>query len=219
MHDDPRFRASTRRFLLAGGLLAGAALVRPALAQPAPTEGTDYKLVRPEVPTDTAPKIEVIEFFWYGCPHCNAFEPSIREWSAKLPSDVAFRKVHVNFQEVRHQQLWATLEAMGKAAEMNERIFHAIHVDRNRLDTPDRIADFMAKQGIDRKQFLDTFESFSVKTRMRKATSLQEAYKVDGVPALGVNGKYYTAPSMAGGNAQALRVVDFLVDRERKAKK
>ncbi len=196
--------------------LAGAALVQPAWAQ---AEGTEFRQVRPEVPTDTPGKIEVIEFFWYGCPHCNALEPFVREWSAKLPPDVAFRKVHVNFQEVKHQQLFCTLEAMGKSAELNDRIFHAIHVERNRLDSVDKIADFIAKQGVDRKQFVDTFSSFSVQTRMRKATSLQEAYKVDGVPAIGINGRFYTAPSMAGGNPNALKVADVLIDRERKARK
>jgi len=212
----------TTRLLLK--TLAAAAVAAPAarvFAQTkTPQEGLEFRAVNPPQSTDTPGKIEVLEFFWYGCPHCNALEPSLKEWVAKQPQDVAFRKVHVGLGPswVAHQQLFYALEAMGKSAEMNDRVFAAIHVENNPLDKPDRMADFVAKYGLDRKQFLETFESFAVKTRMRKAGTMAEAYRLDGVPAMAVNGRWFTSPSMAGGT-QVFRVLDTLIDRERKARR
>ncbi|MEN9313695.1 MAG: oxidoreductase [Pseudomonadota bacterium] len=213
---------ATRRFLKT--LAAGAVTLSagPVLAQSkTPQEGFEYRAVSPQQQTDAPGRIEVLEFFWYGCPHCNALEPLLKEWVAKQPPDVLFRKVHVGLGPswVAHQQLFYTIEAMGKSAEMHDRVFAAIHVDRNPLDKPDRMADFVAKFGLDRKLFLETFESFAVKTRMRKASTMAEAYRLDGVPAMAVNGRWFTSPSMAGGSAQSLRVLDALIDRERKALK
>lgn len=210
---------ATRRFLktLAGGAAALAAA--RVLAQPkAAEEGFEFRAVKPAQPTDAPGKIEILEFFWYGCPHCNTLEPVLKDWVAKLPADVAFRKVHVALGPswAPHQQLYYTLEAMGKAAALNQVVFNAIHVDRNSLARPEAMADFLAKHGVDRKEFLDTYQSFAVGTRMRKATSVAKAYGLDGVPAFAVNGKWFTSPSMAGGNAQSLRVLDQLIERERK---
>ncbi|HVL57382.1 MAG TPA: thiol:disulfide interchange protein DsbA/DsbL [Burkholderiaceae bacterium] len=197
--------------------LAAASIALPAAAQPKP-EDASYRAVNPPQPTEAGPgKVEVVEFFWYGCPHCYTLEPVLRDWASKLPPDVTLRKVHVPFREVRHQQLYYTLEVMGKADELNDKVFNAIHQERNPLNTPERMADFVSKHGIDRQKFLDTYGSFTVRTRMSRANQLADGYKIDGVPALGVNGKYLTAPSMAGSNLAALQVVDKLVARERKA--
>jgi thiol:disulfide interchange protein DsbA len=210
-----------RRWIAAAGAAALAAVFAPpAAAQATPRDGRDFRLVKPQQATEApAGKIEVIEFFWYGCPHCNALEPVIKEWVAKLPADVAFRRVHVPFGDRRHQQLFYTLEAMGKADALGDKVFHAIHVDRDRLDTVDRMTAMLSRHGVDRKQFTDTFESFAVRTKMRRATQVSEAYGVDGVPAMAVNGKYYTSPSMAGSNQAALRVMDALIAQERQARK
>jgi len=213
---------STRRFLKAVSIGAVTIAAGPLAAQSnPPQEGFEYRAVKPQQTTDSPGKIEVLEFFWYGCPHCNVLEPVLKDWVKRLPADVSFRKVHVGLAPhwVAHQQLYYTLESMGKAAELSDRVFAAIHVDKVSLDKPDKMADFVAKLGVDRKQFLDTYESFAVRTKMRKASAQADAYKVDGVPALAVNGKWYTAPSMAGGNAQALRVLDQLIETERKARK
>ena len=204
----------------AAAAAAAATLARPAFSQGAPREGRDYRLVKPAQPTEApAGKIEVLEFFWYGCPHCNSLEPMLKDWVGKLPADVAFRRVHVPFGERRHQQLHYALEAMGKADALGDKVFHAIHVDRDRLDTVDKMAAMLSRHGVDRKQFTDTFESFAVRTKMRRATQTAEAYRVDGVPAMAVNGKYYTAPSMAGSNQAALRVMDWLIAQERQGRK
>ena len=216
---DRKFDGATRRFLKTMG--AGAvALSLPLALRAQPRSGSDFREVRPAQQTEAGGKLEVLEFFWYGCPHCNAFEPALHAWAKTLPADVVLRKVHVGLGPswVAHQQLFYALEAMDKAAALNDKIFHAIHVEKNPLNKPDSMADLLAKNGVERKQFLDTYESFAVRTRMRKANALAEGYRLDGVPALAVNGKWFTSPSMAGGNAQVLRVIDHLLETERKAR-
>ena len=204
-----------RRAFVALGL---AGLASGAFAQSRGTgEGHEFVAVRPPAPTDASPgRIEVIEFFWYGCPHCASFEPLLKEWVPRLPADVAFRKVHVPWQVQAHQQLFYTLEALGATATMNDKVFAAIHVDKNRLDTPEAMADLFARNGGDRAKFLETYGSFGLRARVQRATQLAAAYKVDGVPMLGVAGRFLTSPSMVGSNAGALKVVEALVDRVRK---
>ncbi|MFA7667012.1 MAG: thiol:disulfide interchange protein DsbA/DsbL [Burkholderiaceae bacterium] len=212
----------TRRAMMGVALaapLASLALAPRAALAEAPREGQDYRLVKPAQPTAVpAGKIEVIEFFWYGCPFCNSIEPLLKDWAAKQPDDVVFRKLHVPFGDRRHQQLFYTLESLGQTAEANEAVFRAIHVDRNPMDTADRMVAVLGKLGIDEKRFRDTFRSFDVNTRMRRAAQIVDAYGVDGVPAMAINGKYYTAPSMAGSGVAALTVIDHLIEIERKAR-
>lgn len=189
-------------------------------AQAQPAGRPEFRLIKPErTPDVDKGKIEVIEFFWYGCPHCNALEPSIREWLKRQPADVAFRKVHVPFREEKHQQLYYALDSLGKTAELNDKVFHAIHVERLGLDSNKQIIEWAAKQGIDAKLMEQTLESFGVKTKMKKATNLATEHGVDGVPALTVHGRFYTAPSMAGSNGAALRLVDQFIDQVRKGGK
>jgi protein dithiol oxidoreductase (disulfide-forming) len=209
-----------KRITLGLGAGIGACLAAPALAQGpvTPKEGTNYRAINPAQPTEAAGKIEVVEFFWYACPHCYSLEPALKDWVKRLPADVVFRKVHVPFNEERHQQLFYALEALGKHNELSDKVFTAIHVERNRMDTPEKMAEVLAKAQLDPKQFREAYDSFGVKTKMRKATSLAAGYKVDGVPQLGINGRFLTAPSMAGGNGQALAVADYLIAQERSRK-
>jgi protein dithiol oxidoreductase (disulfide-forming) len=216
----PARRAAVGRVALITAAVAGSFLPAFTNAQNnLPQEGREFRSISPSQPTDSPKKIEVVEFFWYGCPHCAQLEPLLKEWVKKLPADVVFKKVHVQFQEVKHQQLFFTLQAMGKAEELTDKVFYGIHVEKNRLDTPTRMADFLEPLGIKKADFLKTFESFSVKTAQSRATKMSETFKVDGVPAFAVNGKYYTAPSMAGSNQNAIKAVEYLVDLERKAMK
>jgi protein dithiol oxidoreductase (disulfide-forming) len=207
---------------LLGAGLASAALgvAAPAQAQGGPVEGTHYVRLSQPVPTMAeAGKIEVIEFFWYGCPHCNAFEPSLEAWVKKLPADVMFRRVPVAFREepfVAHQRIYYALEAMGQVDAMHRKVFYAIHNDRQHLDKPAEISAFMAKNGIDGAKFLDAYNSFGVQTKVRQAKLLSEAYKIDGVPALGIQGRYFTSGTLAGGTDKALEVTNFLLQRARK---
>lgn len=212
--------ALRRTLIVAGAALAAAATLPVAQAQSTPVEGRDYRLVKPPQPTETPQgKVEVIEFFWYGCSHCNSLEPLLEQWAAKLPPDVVFKRVHVPFGDRRHQQLYYTLESMGVAAQLAKVVFDAIHVDGNRMDKPEAMIDVLSKHGVDRKQFLDVWKSFTVRTKMSRGTQLTQAYGVDGVPAMAVAGKYYTAPSLVGSNSGALRVVDWLVQKERQTEK
>lgn len=206
--------------VLALALVLGLAGFVSGCASTDPVPGRDYAQLDSAQPVPGGAQIVVVEFFWYGCPHCFSLEPGLRDWVKKLPADVAFRKVHVALGPAwePHQQLFYTLEALGKNA-LDEKVFTALHVERITLDKPDRMADFLAKHGVDRKAFLDTYDSFAVRTRKQKATQQARAWGLDGVPGLAVNGKYFTAPSMAKGNAQSLQVVEYLLDLERKARK
>ena len=200
---------------------AGAlALGLPAAAQGGPVEGTHYvRLGQPLPVTAPAGKVEVVEFFWYGCPHCNAFEPALEAWVKKLPEFVAFRRVPVQFREEpfgTHQRIYFALETMGQLEAMHRKVFAAIHNDRLKLDKPAEIQAFMSKNGLDGARFIEVMNSFGVQTKARQAKQLAEAYKIDGVPALGIHGRYYTSGALAGGHANALAVADLLIQRSRK---
>lgn len=209
---------STRLAALPAGLACAAGT---ASAQPGgtPVEGKHYVRLAQPLPVASG-KIEVIEFFWYGCPHCNAFEPALEAWLKKLPPDVAFRRVPVAFREVpdvAHQKIYYALEAMGKLDEMHRKVFYAIHGERQRLEKPAEIAAFMSKNGIDGAKFIEVFDSFSVQSKLRQARQLADGYKIDGVPAIGVHGRYYTSGTLAGSSAAALAVADYLIERARKS--
>jgi len=175
--------------------------------------------VEPPVAPMAPGKIEVLEFFSYGCPHCNAFEPTIESWSKKVPADVAFHRVPVpflfNFENF--MRTYYALETMGQVQAMQRKVFSAVHVEHQRLDKPADIAALMTKNGVDGAKFLEVFNSFSVATSVTRAKKLVAAYKLDGVPALAVQGRYTTSPGTAGGPEQAMAVVDYLVQRARKA--
>jgi protein dithiol oxidoreductase (disulfide-forming) len=211
-----------RRVFLKNSLAAALATsISPfVLAQAnGPREGQHYRRVD-VVPTDNPKKIEVIEFFWYGCPHCHSLEASVNDWVKKLGPDIDFRKEHVGFpQAIKHQQLFYALKALGVEGQIGPLVFESIHKERKMLSQINDMADLVSKNGIDRKKFMDTFDSFSVKTRMRNSVNLADKYKLDGVPAFSINGKFVTAPSTAGGNAAALQVVDLLVAQERTGRK
>jgi protein dithiol oxidoreductase (disulfide-forming) len=186
-----------------------------------PEEGTDYLALDKRVSVDAPQgKVEVIEFFWYSCPHCNAFEPKLEAWSKKLPADVVLKRVPIAFRDdfVPQQRLYYTLEALGKLGELHAKVFQAIHAERQMINREELILEWAAKQGLDQAKFKELYNSFSVSTKARRATQLQEAFKVQGVPAIGVAGRYYTDGTMAGTMDRALQVTDFLIAEARKAK-
>ncbi|BDT69479.1 thiol:disulfide interchange protein DsbA [Comamonadaceae bacterium OS-1] len=209
--------------LTSASVLAGSALVLSpfgsahAQGKP-PVAGTDYLVLDKPVPTEApAGKVEVIEFFWYACPHCFAFEPALVAWLKKLPKNVAFRRVPVVFQDsfIPPQKLYYTLEAMGQLEAVHEKVFNAIHVERQKLDKDNLVIDWAIKQGLDKAKFVETYNSFSVATKVRKAAQLQEAYKVAGVPAMGVAGRFYTDGTQAQSMERGLTVVDYLVSQQK----
>ena len=180
-------------------------------------EGVDYRLLQVQAPLESSDRIDVLGFFWFGCPHCYSLEPALKAWAAKLPADVAFRKVHVPWRD-QLQQLYYSLEALNKLA-LIDKVFEAVHKDKITLQNSQQMAEWLARQGVEPKSFQDAFDSFGVRTRMKRAAQLAEAYRLDGVPAIGVAGKYLTAPSMAGSNQQVLAVVDELVAIERRSRR
>jgi thiol:disulfide interchange protein DsbA len=204
-----------------GAALAGAGLwTVPALAQKLEA-GTDYLQLDPRAPVEApAGKIEVVEFFWYNCPHCNAFEPTLDAWIKRLPKDVAFRRVPVAFRDdfVPQQRLYYSLDALGLIDKLHAKVFAAIHVEKQNLARGDAIVDWVVKQGVDKAKFTEQFNSFSVATKASKGTQLQNTYKVEGVPALGVAGRFYTDGSLTKNMERALQVVDGLVALVRSGK-
>src|SRR5450830_1613018 len=193
-------------------------------ASPAnPQSGVDFRTLEQPQSTDSGKKIEVTEFFWYSCPHCSAFDPALTAWVKKQGDKIVFKQVPVAFREsfIPQQKLFYALEAMGKTADMNPKIFQAIHVDRQRVDTDKTILEFIEKKGIDKQKFLDLYNSFGVQTKVRRAAQLQEAYKIDGVPTIAIDGRFLTSPSIAGASmanqpesmqqAASLQVMDHLL--------
>jgi len=176
-------------------------------------EGSDYLTLDKPVPVEAPPgKVEVIEFFWYSCPHCNAFEPALESWVKRLPADVSFKRVPIAFRDsfAPQQRLYYALEAMGLVDKLHAKVFAAIHAEKKNLSGADAIVEWVSQQGVDKAQFVQQFNSFTVATKITKATQLQNAYKVEGVPALGVAGRFYTDGSMAGNMQRALQVVEAL---------
>lgn len=185
----------------------------------APKAGSDYIVLDKRAPVEApAGKVEVVEFFWYSCPHCNRFEPALDEWIKKAPKDVVIRRVPIAFRPdfEPQQRLFYVLEAMNKVGELHKKVFYAIHVEKQLLNTAELIVAWVEKQGIDKAKFLEIYNSFSVATKARKATQLQDAYRIDGVPALGVAGRYFTSGSMAQTMERALLVTDYLIAQARK---
>jgi thiol:disulfide interchange protein DsbA len=207
-----------RRELLLSALLVPVL----AVAQPrTPVAGKDYRPVQPPQPTDNPAKIEVLEFFAYTCPHCMTYEPVMKAWKKTLPADVELKLVPVAFDErgTPYAKIYYTLEALGKLDAMHDKVFDAVINQRMRFDKPEVLADFMAANGIDKKQWNDAFNSFGVNSKANRASQVWRAYKIDGTPANAVAGKYVTAPSMVGTREGATQVMDYLIAQERAARK
>jgi thiol:disulfide interchange protein DsbA len=213
-----RFSAT---FFAAGVVVAALTAAGPASAQGAPVEGKDFTKVETPQPTNLPPgKVEVLEFFSYACPHCSAFEPILEQWEKTLPADVVLKRVPVPFlmNADNFMHTYYALETIGAVHAVQLKIFQAIHIERQRLDTPENIAAFLAKNGVDPAKFLAAFKSFSVATSVTRAKKMMADYKVDSVPTLIVQGRWMTSPSLAGSQERALAVVDQRVARTRSAK-
>jgi thiol:disulfide interchange protein DsbA len=200
----------------AGAALASAALLSPLAHAQAkkPVAGKDFHILDAKAPVEApAGKIEVVEFFWYSCPHCNIFEPALANWVKALPKDMAFKRSHVAFNDgfVPQQRLFLALEAMGMLEKLHVKVFNAIHSEKVNLAKGDAITDWVVKQGVDKAKFLEQYNSFSVSTKATRSTQLQNAYRVEGVPALGIAGRFYTDGSMAGSMERALQVAEYLI--------
>ena len=196
----------SRRSLLLAAAAAGICALPVAQAQPAP--GRDYRVVDPALPTDSGDRIEVLEFFWYGCVHCFNLEPALEAWSAKLGADVALRRVPAVFNDrwAHDAQIYYALEALGALPKVHQPLFDAIH--KSKLETTNRKAfdEFLGKQGVDLKKFEEAFKSFGVQSKMKRAYQTTRAYRVDGTPSLAVHGTY-TITADQGGSAKGMFAV------------
>jgi len=207
---------------VASAATASALTLQDAFAQGGKfEEGVDYITLDKRVPADVgAGKIEIIEFFWYSCPHCNAFEPRFASWIKSAPKDLVVKRAPVRFREdfEAQQRMYYVLEALNKVEALHAQVFKAIHVDRLNLSTSENLANWAVAHGIDKNKFMETFNSFGVATQAKRAAQLQEAFKVQGVPALGVAGRFYTDGSLAGTMDRALQVVEYLANEVRKGR-
>ena len=212
------------------GLAAGLAGVSASAADP--QQGAQYLVLPSQQPTDTGKKIEVIEFFAYYCPHCYAFEPALEAWVKKQGDDIVFKRVHIQGGAgvLPQQRLFYTLDAMGLLNQYHQKVFDAMHQQHLRLSSDEQVFDWAASSGIDRAKFIDTYRSFGIQARLRRAATMMDAYGVDRWPLVVVDGRYVTSPSHAGAGApegtteaqqqqQALQVMDFLVAKAKADKR
>jgi protein dithiol oxidoreductase (disulfide-forming) len=189
------------------------------LAPGAFAQGQDYGLLNPPQPTEGGGKVEVLEFFWYGCPHCYRLEPFVEKWAANLPKDVVFKRVHAlpGNAWIEHATIFNTLEAMGLLEKLHRKVFDAIHQDNQNLASKPVREAWLAKQGVDVAKYNEVAKSFAVVTKLNRAQQMTASYKVDGVPMLFVNGKYVTSNTHTQGDTtKIMAVVDRLVDMARK---
>ncbi len=193
-------------------LLLLAISLLPAAGSAAIEAGRQYVEIPFEQRVETGDKIEVREFFWYGCPHCFRLEPAITRWLKQVPSNAEFvRTPGVAPRWLVHAQAFYAFEALGLTGRLHEAFFDAIHKQKRRFEDASAVADFAARHGVDKEKFLDAFNSFAVRINLEKAKRLNEAYAINSVPTFVIDGKYLTTPSMAGGNEAAMKVVDYLI--------
>jgi protein dithiol oxidoreductase (disulfide-forming) len=204
-------------------LLAALMLIISANVMADPQAGTDFNQTTQTIPTDNPAKIEVIELFWYGCPHCYAMEPALSAWVKKLPPDVYFKRVPglPRPDWAPMAKAYYAMETLGITEKLHSKLFEAIHKQRALNPTDERAAiDWITKEsGLDRKKVEDAFNSFSNNTKLNRAAQIFRASGATGVPSLIIDGKTITSSSMVGGNEEALKVADYLIIQARAEKK
>jgi thiol:disulfide interchange protein DsbA len=208
------FRLKRRHFSALAAASLGLGLVNRAGAQGALVAGQDYqKLDTPQQTSAPAGTVDVVEFFSYACPHCFEFEPALEAWLKRSPPGVHFHRYPVRFLQnaVNFQPMYFALEVMGLADTLSIKVFNAVHIEHQRLDSPEAISAFMTKNGVDAAKFMATFNSFSVRTKVQQANAAMDAFGVNSVPTIAVGGRYLTSPAQAKGEARTLTVVEGLV--------
>lgn len=182
-------------------------------------EGIEYKTVSPRVSNHIDDKkTEVVELFWYGCPHCFDFEPDLHTWLATKPKNVNFVRIPAVFNKrwEMHARAYYTAEVLGVLDKIHQPLFDAMNLKKKKMATTGELATFFEKHGVKKETFIETYNSFSVDSKVRRATDLTKRYGIDGVPTLIVNGKYRTSGSLAGSRENMLKVVNHLIKQEAK---
>mgnify|MGYP000152073884 FL=1 len=180
-------------------------------------DGDGYMTITPAQPTQSEDKIEVVEVFWYACPHCFDFEPHISKWLETKPDDVEFRRMPGIFRKnwIPHAKAYFTAEKLGVLDVIHTSLFDAIHKQKKKIHDDDSIKKFFVKHGVNKSEFTKAYESDEVMTKVKQAHIMGQRYKLTGVPAVIVNGKYMVSGSTAGSFENVLKVVDQLIDKER----
>jgi len=178
-------------------------------------EGKHYKRVDQPKMID-GDKVEVLEFFWYGCPHCYSFEPYLDQWKKNKPDNVEFVRVPATFQPlwVLHARAYYALQMLDAGEKTHVKFFSEIHNKKNYMKTVDALTEFVQRYGVERSEFVDAMNSFTVETQVRRATKLVTDYKLNGVPAVAVNGKYLISASMAGSYDNMIKIMNYLIEKE-----
>lgn len=180
-------------------------------------EGVHYERISPPQPTETGSNVEVLEIFWYGCPHCRDFEPFIEQWLETKPADVEFRRLPGVFHRswVPHARAYFTAEALGVVDQIHGPLFEAIHRDKRRIFDEASLGEFFVERGVAAEDFSKTYTSFSIDAKVRQATSKAAEYQIRGVPTVIVNGEFRSSGSLAGSYEELLKVIDYLIELER----
>jgi thiol:disulfide interchange protein DsbA len=178
-------------------------------------EGIHFKRID-QSNTLASDKVEVLEFFMYGCPHCYSFEPYLNKWEKGKPDDVEFIRVPATFNALStlHARAYYALQMLDAGEKIHPKFFSEIHNNKNLMRSVDELAVFVQKYGVDRSEFIDAMNSFAVEGNIRKATKLVKEHEINGVPAVTVNGKYLISASMAGSYDNMVKIIDYLIQKE-----
>ena len=208
-----------RRGIVASIALAPLAALVPSGARAQPVLGRDYSVLSPEQPVEGAGKIDVVEFFWYGCIHCYNLEALLEPWVPKLAPDAQFRRIPAVFDSPRWAHdagLFFAFEALGVLERLHRPIFDAVHKDRLRTDNPEALTEWLRKNGVDPKRLDDTLKSFGVQSKVRRATQLTRAFRVEGTPLLAIHGRYTISAEQGRTHAGMLAIAEQLIGVARK---
>jgi thiol:disulfide interchange protein DsbA len=195
--------------LIAGLVLAfGNAVAAPF------EEGVQYVPIQPQPAVGSGDEVEIIEFFWYGCPHCMDFDPVAKKWAAGLPDNVTFTQMPVMFGKHvdLHAQVYYALEGMGELDRVHDNFFHVMHKEGRKLRTRDEVDAFLAENGVDMEKFNEAMNSFAVAAKVNRARALMRRYGIRGVPALVIDGRYRSGNGFRSYE-EMTEVADFVVDK------
>lgn len=196
--------------------LAALVFAAAALAQQPLRQKVEYDLIAPQ-PTATGDRIEVVEFFWYGCPHCNNLQPPLEGWLKRKPTDVELRRVPAVFREswIPHARVYYALEALGEVGRLHQAVYRAIHVEKQSLMTPEAIAAWASRNGIEPARWSATYNSPEIDRKIEESKKHTIAYAIEGTPSLVVDGRYLTSSGKAESMPQVITILDGLITMAR----
>ncbi|HEX6007161.1 MAG TPA: thiol:disulfide interchange protein DsbA/DsbL [Burkholderiales bacterium] len=186
--------------------------VRAADEAPRIRANVDYRLIEPQ-PVTTGSRVEVIDFFWYGCPHCYTFQPALESWIRRMPADVALRRVPALLRDnwAPHARIYYTLEALGEVERLHQAVYHGYHVEELHMSKPDVMLQWAMRQGIDGRRWTEAYHSAKVTEKVERAKEMTNDYNVQGTPSLVVDGRYLTSPAMARGEHRMIPILEELI--------